>query len=95
MSTLNKAMQLKVNLPNPYELEPEQFFAQMRISLKAAEKTYQEAIKGLTGDEDIQNFWLGFELTGIESTEEGRKKLEEIDPDVELRQDISITINSL
>lgn len=87
-------MQLKVNLPNPYELEPEQFFAQMRIALKAAEKTYQEAIRGLT-EEDIQNHWLSFELTGIEATEEGREKLEGIDPDIELRQSISITINSI
>lgn len=87
-------MKLKVNLPNPYELEPEHFFAQMRIALKAAEKTYQEAMRGLT-KEEIQDYWLGFELTELEATEEGRRKLEEIDPDVELRQSISITINSI
>lgn len=87
-------MQLKVNLPNPYELDPEHFFAQMRIALKAAEKTYQEATRGLT-EEELQDYWLSFELTEIEATEEGRKKLEEIDPDIELRQSISITINSI
>ncbi|HEC66815.1 MAG TPA: hypothetical protein ENI23_16190 [bacterium] len=86
-------MELKVNLPNPYEVDAEQFFAQMRIALKAAEKTYQEAIKGLT-EEEMRNFWLGFELTEIEATEQGRKALEEIDPDYELRHAISITINS-
>lgn len=87
-------MQLKVNLPNPYELEPEQFFAQMRIALKAAEKTYQEAIKGLT-EEELEGFYLGFELTELEANEKSREKLEEVDPDYELRQSISITINSL
>ena len=87
-------MELKVNLPDPYELEAEHFFAQMRIALKAAEKTYQEAIRGLT-KEEIENFYLGFELTKIEATEEGREKLNEIDIDCDLRQSISITINSL
>jgi len=87
-------MELKVNLPDPYELEAEHFFAQMRIALKAAEKTYQEVIRGLT-KEEIENFYLGFELTKIEATEEGREKLNEIDIDCDLRQSISITINSL
>ncbi len=87
-------MELKVNLPSPYELEAEQFFAQMRIALKAAEKTYQQAIKDLTGAE-LENVFICFELTKLEATEEGRKALEEIDPDIELRQHISIAINSL
>ena len=87
-------MELKVNLPNPYELEAEHFFAQMRIALKAAEKTYQEATRGLT-EKEIKNFYLGFELTELEANEKSREKLEEIDPDFELRQSISITINSI
>jgi len=39
-------MELKVNLPDPYELEAEHFFAQMRIALKVAEKTYQKERNG-------------------------------------------------
>ena len=89
-------MQLKVNLPNPYEMTPEQFFAQMRISLKAAEKTYQEAIKNLTKKElEDNSFWIMFDLVGIENTEKGRIKLEEIDPNYKDRQLIAITINQL
>ena len=87
-------MELKVNLPNPYQLKAEEFFAQMRIALKAAEKTYQQAVKGLT-EEEKKNFWLGFEFTELEATEKGRKILEEVDPDYELRHSISITINQL
>lgn len=87
-------MELKVNLPNPYEMNAEEFFAQMRIALKATEKTYQQATKSLTKEEK-ENFWLGFEFTKLEATEEGRKKLEEVDPDHELRHSISIIISQL
>lgn len=52
-------MQIKIQLPNPWDYQyadgPIDWFTQMRISLKAAEKTYQEATKGLT-DEDKGNF---------------------------------------
>ena len=88
-------MELKVNLPNPYKVEnAEEFFAQMRISIKAAEKTYQQATKNLT-EEEIKkaNFWIALELTELEATKKNRDILEEIDPEYELRQSISITIN--
>ena len=46
----HKAMELKVHFPSPYEDDTDikQFFALMRIALKSAEKTYEQAIKGLT-----------------------------------------------
>ena len=97
-------MELKVNLPNPQEMTAEQFFAQMRISLKAAEKTYQQTIKSLTEEQSIaieelkkknEEPWVQFCLVGIESTEEGRQKLEKIDPDFELRHKIALSINTL
>ncbi len=89
-------MQIKVNLPHPYEMNPEQFFAQMRISLKAAEKAYQEVLKNLTEQEKKDcEIWLNVELTELEATKEGREKLDEIDPNNEERQSIAITINRL
>lgn len=52
-------MEIKIQLPNPddYENAVEQWFSQMRISLKAAEKTYQEATKDLT-DEARKQYYV-------------------------------------
>lgn len=90
-------MTLKINFPNPWEFQGEnvgQFFAQMRIAIKSAEKVYEGAIKGLT-EEEKKGFWVSFNLDVLEATEEGRKKLEEIDPDHEERQMISLTIGTI
>ena len=49
-------MEIKIQLPNPddyqYHGGVAEWFSQMRISLKAAEKTYQEATKGLTEEDE-------------------------------------------
>ena len=90
-------MKLRISFPNPWEFQGknvEQFFAQMRIALKAAEKTYQEYVKDLT-KEKVDDVWLSFELNGLETEEKSRKKLEEVDPDYELRQLISLTIQDI
>ena len=90
-------MKLKIGFPNPWEFQgknAEQFFVQMRIALKASEKTYQEYVKSLTSEEE-ESIWLGFELSALEGEEKSRKKLEEIDPDYDLRQLISLTIQNL
>ena len=52
-------MEIKFQLPNPddYTTAMEQWFTQMRISLKAAEKTYQEMVKGLT-EEETENICI-------------------------------------
>ena len=88
-------MEIKVNLPNPYEMSPEQFFAQMRISLKAAEKTYQEANKNLTEEQiEEKEIWLMFNLPKMEDDEKNCEKLDAIDPNYEDRQFIAISINT-
>ena len=86
-------MELSINLPNPFELEVEQFFAQMRIALKSAEKSYQQAINGLTAEE-VENIYIKFELTKLIANDESRELLEQADPDCEDRQYLSIEINS-
>lgn len=55
----SKNMEIKIQLPNPddYKSAVPQWFAQMRISLKAAEKTYQEWTKGLT-EEEKENAYI-------------------------------------
>lgn len=56
-------MEIKIQLPNPddyqYDGGVAKFFTQMRISLKAAEKTYQEAVKDLP-KENTDNVYLSF-----------------------------------
>lgn len=52
-------MEIKIQLPNPddyqYHGGVAEWFSQMRISLKAAEKTYQEATKGLTAEDEKED----------------------------------------
>ena len=69
-----------ISLPNPWDIEPKEFFSQMRIVLKAAEKTYEDMVKGLELNEDNRPYISfrvgrrleddlekkGFELTGEE-----------------------------
>ena len=89
-------MELKVNLPNPDDMSIEQWFSQMRISLKAAEKAYQEALKNLTeelrekqkGKFSEREIWIHFELPSIPD-------IDKVDRDYDKRQNVQITINSL
>ncbi len=91
-------MELKVNLPNPDEMSIEQWFSQMRISLKAAEKAYQEVFKNLTEEErklQIENdcdkkFWIRFQLPSLDENLE-----DDLDPNGDKRQKIQIVVNSL
>ena len=56
---------IKVNLPNPREMSIEEFFAQMRIALKSAEKSYQEIVKGIELNADNQP-WISFRIANLE-----------------------------
>ncbi len=60
-------MEIKIQLPNPDEYQYHRgvadWFSQMRICLKAAEKTYQEAVKGLTDKEDDEpTHWVEIDV---------------------------------
>ena len=55
---------IKINLPNPREMSIEEFFAQMRIALKSAEKSYQEMVRGQELNED-NTPWISFRLENI------------------------------
>ena len=56
---------IKINLPNPREMSTAEFFAQMRIALKSAEKSYEEMIKGLDLNED-NTPWISFRIENLE-----------------------------
>jgi predicted aldo/keto reductase-like oxidoreductase len=58
-------MEMKIQLPCPDSTSAEQWFAQMRIALKAAEKMYQESVKNLTEEEKADESslpWIRFTL---------------------------------
>jgi len=55
---------IKINLPNPREMSIAEFFAQMRIALKSAEKSYEEMIKGMELTNDNQP-WISFRIENI------------------------------
>ena len=61
-------MMIKINLPNPREMSVAEFFAQMKIALKSAEKSYEEIIKGLdltnANADDIP--WISFRVENLE-----------------------------
>ena len=56
---------IKINLPNPREMSITEFFAQMKIALKSAEKSYEEMIKGIELTDDNQP-WVSFRLDNRE-----------------------------
>lgn len=89
-------MQLKVNLPSPYEdgTDIKQWFALMRVALKAAEKTYEEAVKGLT-DEEIKNLWYVRFGSSFMELPEVKKLEEEVDGEYEKSQEIWIEFNGM
>jgi hypothetical protein len=55
---------IKINLPNPREMSITEFFAQMRIALKSAEKSYEEMVKGVELTENNQP-WISFRIENI------------------------------
>lgn len=59
-------MEIKIQLPNPddyqYRGGVAEWFSQVRISLKAAEKTYQEATKDLTREDEEENLLYMVEI---------------------------------
>ena len=82
-------MEIKIPLPNPDEVNAEQFFAQMRISLKAAEKSYQLALHNFTDEEEKP--WLRFDLR-----DDVEEKLESVLPDCTNDiQEIYLSVNTL
>lgn len=50
---------IKINLPNPLEMSIPSFFAQMRIALKAAEKSYEE-MKKAVDPEKVEDMFVAF-----------------------------------
>lgn len=55
---------IKINLPNPREMSITEFFAQIRIALKSAEKSYEDMIKGIELTDDNQP-WISFRIANI------------------------------
>lgn len=80
-------MSIKIQLPDPYDVSAEEFFSQARISLKAAERTYQESIKDLT-DEEKDNIFIAFR-----HSDELEKKL--ITSEWEAEQELYIEVVSI
>lgn len=55
----------KINLPNPREMDATEFFAQMKIALKSAEKSYEEMTKGVELTEN-NTPWISYRLPFID-----------------------------
>ncbi len=55
---------IKISLPNPREMSITEFFAQMRIALESAEKSYQEMVRGIELNED-NTPWISFRIENI------------------------------
>lgn len=82
---------IKINLPNPNKMSIPEFFAQMRIALKSAEKSYEEMVKGIELN-DNNALWIYFEF----NDEKIKSRLDNFeDNDFENRQDIRLEINRL
>lgn len=69
---------MKLQLPNPDDVSAEQWFAQMRIVLKAAEKMHQEMVANLEKEESKEKPWIRFDF-GEKLKEESVKGIPEID----------------
>lgn len=80
-------MNFKVSLPNPDNGTPEEFFTQIRIVIKACEKSYQEMTKDLTQEEKEKSFYLAFRYPTLED------KMDKIDSDMNERQNIELELN--
>lgn len=85
-------MEIKIQLPNPDDYQyaggVEKFFTQMRISLKAVEKTYQEAVKDLP-EEDKDTVFLSFRHANSNCAEAIQKLMDDGEID---RQDQELFI---
>jgi hypothetical protein len=79
-------MEFKIALPNPRMMEPQMFFNQMRIVLKAAEKSYEQMIKDLD-DNNKDDIIIHYLLPDLD-----QKELDKLDPDGELTQSIELEI---
>ena len=91
----------KIALPNPNEFENniKGFFAQFRVVLKAAEKSYEEATKGLIDEEQKSAMWLIYRFPEIELNEreqdnEGNVKVH-VDEEGDSMQKIELEINEI
>lgn len=83
-------MQIRIQLPNPddYRHSMERWFAQMNVSLKAAEKTYKEALLDLTEEQKKEEDllpWIRFKLSDNETE----------DIDESLQTDLFLEVASL
>ncbi len=67
---------IKINLPNPREMSIAEFFAQMRVALKSAEKSYEEMVKGVDLNNEENVPWISFRLNDLVNKEIEDKGLE-------------------
>jgi len=82
---------IKINLPNPNEMSIPSFFAQMRIAIKAAEKSYEEMMKVKDPEGDSDYPYILWRLPDILMN---RIEETEIDPTDEDFQKLSLEIVS-
>lgn len=83
----------RINLPNPRHMPVSDFFVQMRIVLKAAERAYEEAEKSKETEED-NNPWVSFRLSEKISEEiEGTEEITDMSEDD--WQNISLVVERL
>ncbi len=69
-SSIKSKYMIKINLPNPREMTVPEFFAQMKIALKSAEKSYEEIIRGLDEEEKKNKDndpWISFRIGELDS----------------------------
>ncbi len=88
----------KINLPNPADYNPEDFFKQMRIVIKSAELSYKEMVKGLELNDDNTPFII-YRHPHLESELEKNYKLIPSNKNIiefgEDDQEIELEINQL
>jgi len=82
-------MEMKLQLPNPDDVSAEQWFAQMRIVLKAAEKMYQEMVANLKKEGSEEVPWIRFDLSE-KLKEECVKGIPEVDEDMQSKLFIQV-----
>lgn len=90
----------KINLPNPSEMSIPEFFSQMKIVLKAAEKSYEDMIKEIELNEEntpyISYRQPSLRLQLLEDTKpEIMKKVIDLDEYLDEANEIQLEINTI
>jgi len=87
---------MKINLPNPEEYlhKEDLFFEQLELSIYHAKKSWEKVKKQYDPNNKDDYPWLSFTL-GIAADKKVADFLDQVDPDYDERQGISIEINEL